>query len=811
MRITSFPGLVRLSALLLAALLLVGASSAARAQGETNLAGAAQRLDQTRAAIEQIESTLAKPDLPDSLLKSLRAQLDPISAEIVGVIGAVTPRVEAIRSRIAQLGPKPGDKDAPETATVSAERVEQEKALAESQELLKRARLAMVQADQAVASIASRRRAAFTRALFARSDTPIGASLWITALREAPRETAAFGAILSDWAAQAARRLPGWRTPAFLGFILGLLLAYWPVSRMARRVIWRDPQVEAPTRLRKALAALWVAAVVASLPIAAATAISGALDWLDLATPKIAPVLAAMVEGVARVAVVAGLARGLLAARRPNWRLPDLSTPAAATLARMAVGLAMAVSLTRLGEAVNDAVAASLTFSVATRSLGALAAAAVMASALWTIGAGSDADETASPAAGQIGGAMRFLAWSAIAVIIGAAASGYVALASFLVAQLVWLGVLGAMLHLLGVAVEEGAASLFKPTAFVGRALTTSLGARRDALERWSVLAAGVLRVALYAAAAMLALAPWGVQSDDVFGNLRAAFFGFKVGDVTVSLSTIAAALTIFAGVYAATRAVQRWLETKYLPQTQMDAGLRNSIDTIVGYLGFVLAAALALAHVGLSFEKLAIVAGALSVGIGFGLQSVVNNFVSGLILLGERAVRVGDWIVVGDQQGFVRRINVRSTEIETFDRSTVIVPNSNLVTGVVKNWVRTDRVGRLKIPLIVNHLADPEAVRDLLIGAARTHDLVMKLPAPQVQFTGMEPSGLSFDLLCFVQDVETSARVKSDLNFDIFRRLKEAGVSIPAASSPPVIHITGLDRLEALLKPTGPDPSDPS
>jgi len=188
-----------------------------------------------------------------------------------------------------------------------------------------------------------------------------------------------------------------------------------------------------------------------------------------------------------------------------------------------------------------------------------------------------------------------------------------------------------------------------------------------------------------------------------------------------------------------------------------------------------------------------------------------VNNFVSGLILLGERAVRVGDWIVVGDQQGFVRRINVRSTEIETFDRSTVIVPNSNLVTGVVKNWVRTDRVGRLKIPLIVNHLADPEAVRDLLIGAARAHDLVMKLPAPQVQFTGMEPSGLSFDLLCFVQDVETSARVKSDLNFDIFRRLKEAGVSIPAASSPPVIQITGLDRLEALLKPTGPDPSDPS
>lgn len=131
-----------------------------------------------------------------------------------------------------------------------------------------------------------------------------------------------------------------------------------------------------------------------------------------------------------------------------------------------------------------------------------------------------------------------------------------------------------------------------------------------------------------------------------------------------------------------------------------IDTGLRNSIKTSLGYVGFITAVALALGYLGLSFDKLAIVAGALSVGIGFGLQSIVSNFVSGLILLWERAIRVGDWIVVGDEQGFVRRINVRSTEIETFDRAMMIVPNSNLVTGVVKNWVRTDRVGRLKISL---------------------------------------------------------------------------------------------------------------
>ena len=125
--------------------------------------------------------------------------------------------------------------------------------------------------------------------------------------------------------------------------------------------------------------------------------------------------------------------------------------------------------------------------------------------------------------------------------------------------------------------------------------------------------------------------------------------------------------------------------------------------------------------------DKLAIVAGALSVGIGFGLQSIINNFVSGLILLWERAVRVGDWIIVGGDQGFVRRINIRSTEIETIDRAQVIIPNSSLITGVVKNLVRNDRTGRIVIPVTVAGAADPEKVREVLFAAAKGNDRVLK------------------------------------------------------------------------------------
>ena len=283
----------------------------------------------------------------------------------------------------------------------------------------------------------------------------------------------------------------------------------------------------------------------------------------------------------------------------------------------------------------------------------------------------------------------------------------------------------------------------------------------------------------------MAALAPWGLQSADVPFNLRAAFFGFQVGDVMVSPAYIIVAIGIFGLVWAGVHTLQRWLDGSLLPHTGLDAALCNSITTSLGYVGFILAAGLSLGYLGLSFDKLAIVAGALSVGIGFGLQSIINNFVSGLILLWERAVRVGDWIIVGGDQGFVRRINIRSTEIETVDRAQVIIPNSSLITGVVKNLVRGDRTGRVVIPVTVAGAADPEKVREVLFAAAKGNDRVLKIPAPQIFFTGMSGSALTFELAAFIADVETMARVRSDLHFEIFKQFKANGFFNAPASRP--------------------------
>src|SRR5262249_31227543 len=312
------------------------------------------------------------------------------------------------------------------------------------------------------------------------------------------------------------------------------------------------------------------------------------------------------------------------------------------------------------------------------------------------------------------------------------------------------------VLSMLAVLAEEAVCAGFTPNSRVGRRLITGVGINRNSIEAVGVLIAGVTKLALIGLAAALVLVPWGLQSSDVAIDFRTALFGFKVGDITISAVDIVIAAGVFTLALAALHAVLQWTDAKLLPRMNFDVGLRSSIRASLAYVGFVIAAGLALGYLGINFERLAIIAGALSVGIGFGLQSIVNNFVSGLILLWERTVRVGDWIVVGSDQGFVRRISVRATEIETFDRSQVIIPNASLVAGVVTNLVRNDRTGRIVIPLTVAASADPEKVREVLVAITKANPLVLSMPAPQILFTGMSASALNFELRAFVADVET-------------------------------------------------------
>jgi small-conductance mechanosensitive channel len=771
------------------------------AQGEPT---PTQRLDRIRADLGQIEQTLRRESLSDADLRELRARLDPLESQAQAVVDQLTPRLNAAKARLDQLGPKPAAGAAPEAAQVTSERDEQQKLFNELDGTLKRARLLIVDVNDAAGRILSRRRDLFSHALFERSYSILDPGLWIAVVRDMPGDLHALATVAGDWGAIVRAQLRGWNAAWFAAAMAAVALFYFICARAARRVLDHDVMGESPTDLRKALSAIWVTLVTAAAPVVAARAVVEAIGLFDLSNARLDPFVEALAGAVIFISTTLGIVRGLIAPHRPKLRLLDIGDRVAGRVAWVAISVSVVVAATRVIEAVDELIAASVPAAVAVRGVSALAVAGVMMFGLYgLIQPDPDDTECLGPRVAPRRDWYAFLriaAWAAIAVLIAAVVVGYIAFASFVINQIVWVSFIGTMAYLLNVVADNGVAYGLRPQGAFGRALISSLGVRRESLAQVSILLTGLLSAGLITLAALLCLAPWGIESGDMFSAVRAAFFGFQVGAVTVSLSTLVMALILFCLVIGVTRILQRWLETRFLPATQLDQGLRASIRTIVGYAGFLIAAVFAIAELGLNLERIAIVAGALSVGIGFGLQSIVNNFVSGLILLWERAIRVGDWVVVGDDQGHVRRINVRSTEIETFDRAMMIVPNSNIVSGVVKNWVRADRVGRIHNAVSVTPDSDPEKVRETLLACAGDIDLVQKYPPPSVLFTGIAMNALNFELVCFVSDVEKSQRVRSDLYFEIVRRLREAGINLFPPAGATRVQVDDLQNVANAL-----------
>ena len=626
--------------------------------------------------------------------------------------------------------------------------------------------------------------------------------------REAPRDFSSARAVFTNFWSRTASVLSGGAALPFLSLFVLLVVCLILSVFVARRVIPREDSHRKPNDLQKAAAALWTLFAVSVIPLVGISAFYALANWFGLYDPQLQPVDSALFWGVIRCAMAAGLGTAIFAPKRELWRPVDLSDRVALKMRRLVVTVAVLISVGRLIEAVNEVIGASVQATMATRGAYALLVAITLARGLYRILVVPDDEaegrlaqaESQSPWWGSI----RLALWTAIAAVVIADLSGYIALSAFIVQQLVWTSFVAGLLFLLLKLSSEGTEQAFRPGSRFSRGLIASLGVRRESLQQIGALLSAAATVTLCIFAAVLIGAPWGVHSQDMMGTIKSAFLGVQVGEVTISLSSVIIALLFFATGYVLTRTTQNWLEDRYLPLTQLDTGLRASIRTSIGYLGVLASLVFSLAYLGFNTEKLALVAGALSVGIGLGLQSVVNNFVSGLILLWERAIRVGDWVLVGTDQGYVRRINVRSTEIETFDRATMIVPNAIMFAGVVKNFVRSDRVGQIVIPISVLWGADPEKVREVLFEAAKSHEEVVGIPAPSVLFAKISSSSLDFELVCFVEDVERAARVKSDLHYTIFSRFNEAGLRLNPPPPGPQAVTFDFAQIEPLVRQFG-------
>jgi small-conductance mechanosensitive channel len=757
----------RVFRLLLVALLL--AAGPARAAGED---ATRQTLDSARSTIADIETALKADNLADSDLVRLRAVGDPLVPQLQAVIVDLSPRLDASAKRLAELTPKSNQPAASDSASaeLAAEKVNHDALDAD----VRSARAMLLQIDDIDARINAARRDLFARQTFARSSSLLSPVLWIDLAREAPGDASALAARFGDWLSRLTTRVSLSQGLGFLAVLLAIVALAAPINWLNRRVIPRDPDVGKPDRFRRALGAAWSTAVFAAAPLIALGVFAWALDVFDISDPRAQGAVDAGLDGLRLLAIAYALAHGLLAPGRANWRLVNLSDRAAALIERLWLGVAAILAFERALEPAVDAVG-SLNLAVAGRAVGSALAALLLAATLRGFAGGA----AGAPPRSDWAPARAAFAWGLVGVILGATLAGYVAFATYVIQQSMVVAMVVATLYIVDAVLQEGAETLLRPGAALGRALTAAIGLRRDALEQIAVLVQGFARLTIVFAGVMIVLGRWNV-SEDFFSTLRAAYFGFKIGGLTLSVSSLVVAGVALAIGMGTTRALQNWLSSRYLPRTRLDAGVSNSIRTIVGYVGVLAALAVSSAQLGLDYEKVAIVAGALSVGIGFGLQSIANNFVSGLILLWERGIRVGDWVVVGAEQGFVRRINARATEIETFDRGTLIVPNATLVNGPVKNWLHNDRTGRIVVAVSVAYESDPETAREILIAAAKAQESVLAIPAPQVLLNQFGDWALKFELTCYVDDIVTADRVRSEMNFEILRRMREAGLRIP-------------------------------
>ncbi len=398
---------------------------------------------------------------------------------------------------------------------------------------------------------------------------------------------------------------------------------------------------------------------------------------------------------------------------------------------------------------------------------------------------------------------LRGLVSITLLVALGAELSGYRNLAAFLYKGTLGSISLGISLWLIYALVQDILDSLNEGRHSWGRRLRNKLQLKKNQSVPgllW-IRILSVILVWMFFIISMLQL--WQYSDSGWSWFLQFAQNGIAIGTIRVVPVQIVLGIILFAMLLTLVRWFRQNTLPKWVRNTSLDRGGREAMITISGYIGVLLSALLGLSVAGFDFTNLAIIAGALSVGIGFGLQNIVNNFVSGLILLFERPIRTGDWIIVGNTEGYVRKISIRSTQIETFDRADVIVPNSELISNQVTNWMLRDAWGRVIVPVGVAYGSDARKVEQILIDCALEHPLVIKdnddVGPPRVLFRGFGDSSLNFELRAFINVVDKRLSTLSDLNFAIEKALRDNGIEIPFPQRD--LHLRSIDPSISFVK----------
>ncbi|CAB5515819.1 hypothetical protein LMG26857_04887 [Achromobacter anxifer] len=773
---------VALLAALLLALFLLPAHAAAPptpADTEATLAAARKQIDDIRKRVAD--------ETDDATLVKQRGDALDIQSKADAAAEALTPQLSSVTARLSELGSPP--EGVKEALDVAAQRMQLEKNSRALDAQIKLARLLSVDAGQTAEQISAQRRTQFQARLGERRDSFLSDQFWTEFREEFPRDLERLEVLRDDLSTAVGQ------TPKWGWLLLGSAIALAIALRVAiGRILLRVTATRVPPgRLRRSFLAVTHLVLAVATPGVIALLIHMGLDWNSQLSDNTSSLLANLVATVCFGGYVSGLGYALLSANRPSWRLPPISDAVATRLRWLPGVLGVLVVMIWLAERLPVLLNASLTTTI---TLTGIVAVLTMA----TLGAVLAISRRLRRQAMQENDApipfwvslLLGAVWTVLILSLASLLAGYVAFGSFLVKQVLWVLIVLASAYLLSTLIEDGFSTLLGTSHRDGG--DHEAPSMRD---QAAVLLSGVGRVAVGLLAVILLLAPFGEAPMDLLQRFDQLRKGLAIGEAQIRPGAVLQALMVLALSLLAVKMLKRWLSNRYLPTTELDPGMQLSAATLFGYAGFVIAVALSLSAAGIGLERVAWIASALSVGIGFGLQAVVQNFVSGLILLAERPVKVGDWVSLGGVEGDILRINVRATEIQMGDRSTVIVPNSEFVTKTVRNVTRSNPLGLVQIKLPMPLSTDAEQVRELILQAFSDHEDVLDTPAPNVFLDGIDGGHLIFNAKGYVSSPRAAYGVRSALLFTVLKRLHDAGLEV---SSPPTMLLASAPQPAAPL-----------
>ncbi|XUY25568.1 mechanosensitive ion channel family protein [Agrobacterium sp. rho-8.1] len=754
------------------------------------------RLVKDKATLADITQQIDNKGNDDMKLVDLKGKADDLAGNAAATVGHLRARLDEISTRVTSLGEPPKDGQPPEASVVTDERTKLTAEKAQINAVLGDAESVSTSASRLSNTITNLRRELFAATLFKR--TEISLPVLAEAGTEFVGEISSLSSSLTGWAIFVwnYKRVSmfGAVSLSVLAALLFMVGGYRFLGhRMERRAF-----SGAPTYLRRLSVAFW-STVVQSMSVFLFVSVSAfLLDNFGVLRPDIAPIVFVAMSVIAFVYFVSRLTYAIFSPTQPEWRLLKVSTRGAHIISSAMLVMALVNGLDYLFSTISETLNSPLILTVAKSFVASI----IIGIILFTLSFVKPLASTDIEGDGRDKRMPRWLS-SLLRIggllLIGACLTGYVGLARFLATQIVSTGAVLATMYigiLSGRAISKQ--GIFAET-LVGRYLGRRFGLGTVPLDQAGLAAGLGIYCAALAFGVPLVLFSWGFQPGDIESWAYRLLTGFSIGKTSISLISIITGILVFVVGYAVTRWFQKWLDRNVMARGQVDAGVRNSVGTGIGYLGVVVAAIFGISSAGLDLSSLALVASALSVGIGFGLQNIVSNFVSGLILLVERPFKVGDWVVTGTVEGTVKRLSVRATEIETFRGQSIIVPNSEFINSSVGNWTHRNRIQRGEIPVSVSYDTDPQRVMDILLELVKKQTPVLRNPEPHVEFLRFGEFSLDFELRFHLSDLNHGLTVKNNLRMEILKRFHQEGISIPMRQRNVNIHVDGDANSQAL------------